>query len=132
MNCTLTRTAFKLYGIFGDLRDESGKLLAITLEHAYSDGAAFVPKLAPGKYECVKHSPHRLPYETIMVTNVPDFQGSPVSGILIHIGNYNGDSEGCILLGLSAGTGCILESRHAFESFMELQKDSDKFTLTVT
>lgn len=132
MNFQLVREESSLYGVIGKLKPLSGDGPSfVTLEHAYADGMAFTAKLAPGLYTCVRHPPNRLHYETFMVTNVPPFQGAPVDGILIHRGNYNKDSEGCILIGLEKATGCILESEKAFDQFMELQKDVDTFTLQV-
>lgn len=134
MEFTLKRDKYALYGIMGKLSGEGFE--CETLEHAYSEpGVAkpqFVPKLAPGTYKCVFHPPNRLHYDTYMVTGVPDFQGAPVNGILIHRGNYNKDSEGCILLGLERGTGCILESEKAFDKFMALLNKASEFTLTVS
>lgn len=132
MDFILKRTDGGLYGIFGTLVSEDGTESFVTLEHAYPDGkGGFVPKLAPGKYTCVRHDPVRLHYVTFMVQGVPPFQGSPVTGILLHIGNYTSDSEGCILIGKDRATGCILDSREAFEKFMEIQKSVDSFSLTV-
>lgn len=138
MNCTLTRKEFRADGIFGELRDENDHLLGVTLEHAYPDGDQFVPKVPLGTYRCVRHAPNRLPYETFMVQGVPDFQGEPVSGILIHRGNFASDSIGCILIGESIaqngpnGAQMILRSRITFEGFMKLQRNVDKFQLTIT
>lgn len=131
MNFILTRGKAGLYGVFGQIQSEDGTITLCTLEHAYPVNAGFIPKVLVGKYECVRHPPNRLPYETFMLLNVPPFQGSPVDGILIHKGNTNNDSVGCILLGLSFGTGCILESKIAFERFMTAQTGVDKFTLVV-
>lgn len=132
MNFHLIRDRTSLYGIFGSFYDEQNNIVAMTLEHAYSEGAAFVPKLASGTYTCVRHLPNKLHYVTFMVTGVPDFQGNKVDGILIHIGNYNNDSEGCILLGESATATCILGSRDAFNSFMAIQEGLDEFILIVS
>lgn len=135
MDIKLTRTAYNLYGVLGELRDESDTLICYTLEHAYAEGDSFVPKLASGTYTC-QRGIHKLsnlnPFEAFEVMDVPWFQGAPVSGILFHVGNYNKDSEGCVLLGMQRGVGCILESREAFEKFMSLQEGVDSFTLTVT
>lgn len=129
MNCVLTRLNVTDAGIFGELRGERGGLICVTLEHNY--GGA--PKLAPGTYTCRRHPPNRLPYETFMVEGVPDFQGQPVSGILLHIGNYDRDSEGCILLGSYTQSDLtqICQSKFAFTEFMHLQTGFDEFTLVV-
>jgi Family of unknown function (DUF5675) len=139
MNVILQREDYLGDGIFGKLFDEAGNQLAVTLEHAYeSVDSRFVPKLAAGEYTVIRHAPNRLPYETFMVTNVPNFQDKSVDGILIHIGNYNPDSEGCILLGKAVvqspealGTNMIIDSRVTFAQFMRLQDGVDSFKLTV-
>lgn len=131
MNLTLARKTFGLYGILGELRDESNNLVCYTLEHAYPQNGSFVPKVAIGTYTCVRHPPARLRYETFELQNVPPFENNPVTGILIHILNYNNQSEGCIGVGLELGTGAILHSQDAFNRLMEVQKDVDSFTLVV-
>lgn len=135
MILTLTRDKFVLYGILGKLSDGSG-FECETLEHAYQAPSAgtpvFLPKLASGTYKVVRHAPNRLHYETFMVLGVPPFLGAPVDGILIHRGNVNGDSEGCILVGLERGTGCIMESEKAFDKLKALLDGQDSFTLVVT
>ncbi len=152
MNCKLIRTNYSEYGIFGELYNEHGVKIATTLEHSYSipikdldgggggggvgaGGGGYCAKVAIGTYTCKRHAPNRLPYETFELQNVPDFQGQPVSGILIHIGNYNKDSIGCILLGKSRlktdRNEMILNSKEIFAEFMDLQKDVLEFTLTI-
>lgn len=137
MNLYLNRKQYRSDGIFGELIDEKGSLVAVTLEHAYADGEKFVPKVASGQYDCVRHPPNRLPYETFMLENVPEFQGHPVTGILIHVGNYNDDSIGCILLGTQIGFknngGQMITSKSldAFHKFMALQDGVATFQLIV-
>ena len=57
------------------------------------------------------------------------------TNILIHAGNYNNDSEGCILLGdsvIMSGRGqMITNSKVTFAKFMDLMKDQDSFFLMV-
>lgn len=139
MNFTLKRTDHNHDGIFGQLTDELGSFIAVTLEHAYDshngDGS-YVPKVASGSYKCVRHAPNRLPYETFELENVPDFQGKKVTGVLIHVGNFNQDSDGCILIGAHRtagpnGSEMIALSRSTFTKFMNIVKDIDQFTLTV-
>lgn len=135
MDIKLTRKKAFLYGVFGEITSTTGDIICVTLEHAYKDpSGTFVAKLACGTYAC-KRGTHKLsnlnPFEAFEVQNVPWFQGSPVSGILFHKGNYNKDSEGCILLGSKVGTGCILDSVDAFNKFMSLQDGVDEFTLQV-
>lgn len=130
MNLKLTRTKSVLYGVFGELKDENGDLVAVTLEHAYlcPDGS-YGPKLPAGMFICVRGE-HRLagrnPFQTFEITNVPGH-----TGILFHKGNVNSDSEGCVLLGTSFNALGISESQEAFDLFMEFQKDCNQFTLVV-
>src|SRR5882757_797524 len=91
---TLTRKDFRSDGIFSELTDEKGNFIAVTLEHSYNNK----PKLYNGTFQCVKgiHKLHDgIPFEAYEVTGV-----SGHIGILFHIGNFNNDSDGCILLGV--------------------------------
>lgn len=144
MNLVLKRLQSGPDGIFSDLLDEDGTLVAQTLEHAFNaaaPGYLYQPKLPYGEFKCVRgtHKLHDMvPFWTFEVTGVPGH-----TGILFHIGNYNADSDGCILLGnhVIATEGpeadskivkMITESKKAFAKFMALQEGVDEFTLTVT
>ena len=122
---TLTRTRYTEDGIFGELSMD-GRFLAVTLEHSYQ----CVPKLPGGLYLCVRGG-HRLEgmpadFQTFEVTGVPGH-----SGILFHWGNYNRDSDGCILLGGGALDKMITDSRRAFANFMAALSGVERFQLTV-
>ena len=84
-------------GIFGGLNDEDDNQVAVTLERAYMTGGQWTPKIPAGVYTCVRGS-HALKnggmFETFEVKGVKDH-----SGLLFHPGNFDSDSEGCILLG---------------------------------
>lgn len=138
MNLVLKNTDFLDAGIFGELLHEDGSHLCYTLQHAYDtrngDGS-YGPKVQNGIYTCVRGQ-HQLahmsfPFETFEITNVVGH-----TNILFHVGNYNGDSEGCVLLGTNAAKyanpPCITKSAMAFAAFMDLLKNIDTFTLTVT
>lgn len=140
MNLTLTRTDFLSTGIFGELNPDDDSFTLQTLEHAYSIApiggsvsTSWAAKVAPGVYTCVRHAPNRLPYDTFMLENVPDFEGQPVTGILIHILNFDAQSEGCIGVGLGRiGNVEITQSKAAFDLLMLKQTGIDQFTLTVS
>lgn len=137
MNLILTRTEATQDGIFSELTDENGTHVCVTLEHAYDSGegnGSYAPKLKPGTYQCVRGQ-HRLakmklPFTTFEITGVPGH-----TNILFHVGNYNDDSEGCILLGKMTtyleNHKCITHSKDTFASFMDMQNKVDEFTLTV-
>lgn len=136
MTLVLTRNKRQMDGVFSTLTDEHGAVLAKTLEHAYGDN--FEPKLQPGSYGC-KRGAHRLhgmtsDFETFEVEGVKGHKG-----ILFHVGNYNADSDGCILLGekvqnasVHANTTLMItNSKAAFASFMSKVAGSDSFVLIV-
>lgn len=135
MNLTLSRNDYREDGIFGIITDEASKQIAVSLEHAYDSGngdGSYAPKVPAGVYKCVRGQ-HRLAsmkqnFTTFEVTNVPGH-----TNILFHTGNYNHDSEGCILLGRAYGgqPRMIEQSKMTFEAFMALQDGVDQFTLTV-
>lgn len=108
-------------------------MIAVTLEHGYDIGGFWLPKVRAGIYNCVRHAPNRLPYETFMLENVPDFQGAPVSGILIHKANWERELEGCIAVGLAAinNNEMITGSKLAFDKMMSLQAAVNSFKLTI-
>lgn len=81
-----------------------------------------------GTYICKKFSGAK--YQNVFeVTNVPRR-----TSILLHWGNFEKDTQGCILLGLQAGSmndaPCIMQSRNAFELFRKLIND-DVFQLII-
>jgi hypothetical protein len=135
MDLVLKRTAFKRDGVFGELFTESQEKLCVTLEHAYAqtDGS-FQAKLVPGQYVCMRgmHKLQSKPdkFETFEIMNVPLH-----TNILFHKGNYNIDSDGCVLLGLGLGSyngmQIITASKLAFEKFMKLQDGLNSFKLRV-
>jgi hypothetical protein len=128
----LTRNDANENGIFGTLSNDDGTNKIATLEHAYlqPDGS-YAPKTPPGTYTCQKglHTleHHPVPFQAFEITNVPNHDH-----ILIHIGNYNKDSEGCVLIGNMRMGNMIMNSSRTFEIFMEEMKDTDSFQLTIS
>lgn len=124
MNLELRRKQYGATGVFGLMGD------LVTLEHAYPEGLGFRAKIPVGIYECIRgqHCLHGMSesFETFEVTGVPQH-----TGILFHWGNWNRDSEGCILLGEAQVGDMVTYSRRAFLKFMDLQRDSKAFKLTV-
>jgi hypothetical protein len=135
MNLWLYRHQFRSDGIFGSLIQATGEGIGVTLEHAFpqSDGN-YLPSVPCGDYLCIRGF-HLLkgmmnPIETFLLQHVPGH-----SEILIHPGNFNEDSDGCILIG-TAITGddsgqMIIDSDKAFSDFMALQAGVNEFSLTV-
>jgi len=126
----LVRTTYNADGILGTLSAEDGFPLAVTLEHSYNG----LPKLPAGSYRCQRglHTLHSqpVPFWTFEVMDVPHH-----TGILFHAGNYNDDSNGCILVGETCATdarGCMVtRSRKTFTQFMQDLDGVESFTLEV-
>lgn len=140
MKLTLIRTSLGHDGIFGLLQDEARTQIAVTLEHAYDSGngdGSYAPKLQPGEYTCVR-GPHRLHG---MTNSFETFEIEGVKGhdnILFHWGNYNKDSEGCVLLGRrivpnpdAPAENMITSSKNTFQKFLDIVSGLDRFTLVV-
>lgn len=52
--------------------------------------------------------------------NVPAYDG-----VLIHIGNYARDTEGCILVGKNTQVGAVMESTATFHKLYDIMKKAD-------
>lgn len=133
MDLNLTRKHSSADGIFSELRDLDENLIAITLEHAYPAKGVWFPKIPKGEFTCVRGI-HRLKH---MVHDFTTFEVLGVPGhtnLLFHVGNYNFDSDGCILVGEDTGWKhshyWIKNSLAAFTRFMSLQTE-DQFNLKV-
>lgn len=126
----LIRNRFQADGITGRLLDEAGDQIAVTMEHSYD----CKPKLPAGTYTCKRgmhtlHS-HPKPFETFEILGVPGH-----TGILFHWGNWNGDSDGCVILGRTctgSERGCMVtNSWVTFDKFMIDLEGVNVFSLIV-
>ena len=127
MNWELTRNRKDLYGIFGKFVSQDSKTGLVSLEHAFlqPDGS-YAPIIPPGMYLCERRLSPKFGYDLFWLQGVPGH-----TFVEIHKGNYNKDSEGCILLGTQIQSGALLESKIAFDKFMELMTGVNSFTLKV-
>lgn len=128
-------------GVFGVLYDGKHNQLFVTLEHAYLEDGKYTSKIPDGSYEC-NRGEHRLHN---MTEDFTTFEITSIEGhtnILFHVGNYNEDSEGCVLLGKgmghkqgvnwkTSGGKMIVNSRVAFNEFMKMLDGVDSFQLEV-
>lgn len=126
------RTSFEASGIYGVLQQDDGTQVAVTLEHAYlQDDGTYAPKLPDGSYTCQRgmwtldHIP--TPFEAFQIMDVPNH-----TDILLHVGNYNKDSAGCVLLGQSRHGDMIIHSGVTFKTFMDMMAGIDTFQLDVS
>lgn len=134
MNLILIRNQSRPDGIFSTLTSEDGHFTAVTLEHAYLVNNQWLPKIYDGTFTCVRGT-HQLenmksPFETFEITGVIGH-----TNLLFHMGNWDKDSSGCILLGeniaLSSQGQMVTSSDAVFEKFMSLQAGVQSFTLKV-
>ncbi len=128
---TLTRNEFRDDGIFSTLCDKDGNIVAKTLEHSYNR----LPKIPNGTWKCVRglHRLHNMTqdFETFEITGIAGHKD-----LLFHWGNYNKDSEGCVLLGaataMSGSMEMVTSSKVTFAKFMASLDDVMEFVLTVS
>jgi hypothetical protein len=126
---TLKRISEIEDGMFGVLLD--GKIpFAVTLERNWFNNQSNVSCIPAGSYRCVRRLYHKHGYWTFEVTGVPGR-----TSILIHSGNTEDDSMGCVLIGESFGAlkskVAILQSKEGFLEFMERLKGQDEFLLII-
>lgn len=136
MKWHLRTTDYRADGIFGTLWLDDTQFCR-TLEHAYASGDEFVPKLPRGATYLCKRGQHRLdhynkgqPFSTFEITGVPGH-----SGILFHVGNFNKDSDGCVLMGAELVYGdpwWISQSILTFQTFLHMTEGIDSFELEVS
>ena len=128
----LVRKEFRDDGIFSELYNEKGELIAHTLEHSYDK----LPKIPNGQWKCVR-GPHRLHG---MTEDFITFEITGIAGhtdLLFHWGNFNKDSEGCVLLGTAEATGAdgakmVTSSRPCFAKFMAGLEGINEFSVIVS
>ncbi len=99
-----------------------------TLENPWRGNKPFVSRIPVNKYLCRPFSGRK--YKNVyQVTDVPGR-----SYILFHAGNFESNTNGCILLGLSCGLllgeAAVLSSRRAMKYFNSLIGNED-FYLTI-
>lgn len=121
MHLTVTRKEFTEESTIGEL-SVNGQFFCYTLEDKVrdigKDGEGKVPgktAIPYGQYEVICNKSDRFKKYMPLVLGVPFF-----SGIRIHSGNTDVDTEGCILVGFVRGKNFIGESKKAFNALMKL------------
>lgn len=119
MELTLVRDPSSLVSTIGRLAID-GIFECWTLEDVVRDGPKIPGKTAipAGRYEVVVTFSQRFQRPLPLLLGVPHF-----TGVRIHPGNTDADTEGCILVGRTKGENFIGESRSAFSLlFLKLQQ----------
>jgi hypothetical protein len=127
IDLTLKRIVENQDGIFGVLL-QGEKPLCLTLENNWFNNTRNISAIPTGVYECVPHNGAK--YKNVWrLKDVPNR-----SAILIHAGNIEDDSRGCILVGsefgLYKGKKAILGSVKALNKLRG--RLPSNFTLRVT
>ena len=121
MKLTLSRLPYTRFGTFGVLSHDQP--LCVTLEDNWHDNQVNVSCIPKGTYQCVPHSGTKFK-DVWRVLNVPGR-----TAILIHAGNTEADTQGCILVGQGYGAKSIVRSREAMKQLKSYLPN--KFTLEI-
>lgn len=71
--------------------------------------------IPPGEYRVQFSWSNKFKGQMPYLMDVPNF-----SGVMIHVGNYARDTQGCILVGDSYGNSCVNNSRVTFNRLMTI------------
>ena len=124
---TLKRIAHTRDGTFGVLLDSNP--FALTCEREWFDNKSDVSCIPTGEYICRRVNSLRFgnTFEVMFVKGR--------TNILVHSGNTEDDSKGCILVGEEFGEmngkAAVLSSKKGFAEFLERLKDVDEFNLII-
>ena len=138
MEMTLKRVLITDDGVIGVLTCGNAPV-CLTLEEEWKDNARSISCIPAGSYLCKRVVTPRHG-ETFEVMNVPGR-----SSILIHSGNTEADTEGCILVGKEFGKVtakdkedesasskiAVLRSKETFKEFMDVLQGKESFALHV-
>ena len=127
MKLRLVRTSVIESGAYGVLHREDGTPFILTLEHTYE--GLFV-KIPDGVYTCRRTHFIAGGYDTYEICEVPG-----CARILFHIGNWESNSNGCVLVGTSfeiiVDRPGVSASSQAFREFMHVVGLEQEFQLVV-
>lgn len=99
----------------------------VTLENGWHNNQKIISCIPDGKYK-VEVTHNRTTFGGMLIPLTYEVKGVPNrSGILFHIGNYESDTSGCILLGqywltVNGHKPMVCQSRIAFNKFTDLIK----------
>lgn len=115
-------------GTFGTLSDDTGQKICYTCERPWDDNKPDTSCIPKGIYNCIPHNSSSHP-DTWEITGVPNR-----SEILIHNGNINTQSSGCVLVGDSLGKingmPAVLNSVSTLEMLRSVLPSNFQLTIT--
>ncbi len=97
-----------------------------TLELPWLDNKSDVSCIPMGLYEVAMLPSYRFNHYMPTLLHVPKR-----SGVLIHVGNYPRDTQGCILIGMLRQANAVTDSRRAFDLLKEKMKVDEKMMLDI-
>ena len=128
MHLTLQRMNEEHGCTLGVLSNKDG-VICYTLENPWLENRRNVSCIPEGEYECT-------PYSSAKYPNVWELQNvKDRSKILIHAGNFEEDTRGCILIGKHiadySGKKMITNSRHTLKKLRDIIGVKNSFTIEV-
>ena len=97
-----------------------GRFICLTLENPWKENSPNVSCIPTGQYQLVPYVSlqHGATYKLLGVPNR--------EGIIVHVGNTEDNTRGCVLLGMEVGTldgqPAVLQSRKAFNRFLNIME----------
>lgn len=121
---TLTRVSKGENGTFGVMvyRDQ---FIATTFELPWKDNQFQISSIPKGLYKVTRYSSAKYK-DVFQVMNVPNRDK-----ILIHVGNFQKDTKGCILIGLGFGIDSISESKNALTKLHSTMQNEREWELEI-
>lgn len=126
MHLTLTRFATHKNATLGMLDGQGVNLW--TLEDLWKENQRQISCIPTGEYKC---KPHGWNGEKVKFPKVWEVMNVPSrDAILIHAGNTERDTLGCILVGHGISRGALVDSRKAID-LLRRKIGNNSFTLTI-
>lgn len=135
LRLTLTRDTPQGEHTYGIIEEMDGEPLCVTMEPGTNDRD--FPRVPEGFYHLIEHRTENYDSVALVgwhVSHMPT-PGVDRSAILIHAGNTDNDTRGCILVGVDRGElngeAAILSSRIALDVLLDIVREADRAYLRI-